>query len=44
MQHLSKHKMKRYARNLEGDPGYAYEQSPADWFLESLEQFSKPRA
>jgi len=30
-QHLSKHKMKRYARSLEGDyitPGYACEQNP----------------
>jgi len=45
--HLAKHKIKRYARNLEGDNGtlgYAYEQNPVGCFLKSLEQFSKPRA
>ena len=46
IQHVSQHKMKRYARSLEedhGSPGYAHEQNPVGWFLESLEQFSKPR-
>jgi len=47
IQHLLKHKIKRYARSLKedhGSPGDAYEQNLVNWFLESLEQFSKPRA